>query len=284
MPISIRSAARRLRDLVTRPGPAVQTLRSHALSVSRSEAAYLDVCRRAPIDAAVFSSFRRHPGYTRVLEHVTAGQGLQYLQALSPAGRACRHVVEAARNDTVGGPRTQRILDGLEISPTTLRYLKVADDLEQRFGTLDDARLVEIGVGYGGQCRILDSLFALKSYTLIDLRPVLGLAEEYLSHFPLRTAVRLITLNELAPEAHDLALSNYAFTELALDLQEAYFEKVLRRAPRGYMTYNDIGPAEYRSMAVHELAVRLGGASYPEVPLTHPRNRILIWGGDGVRS
>lgn len=269
---------RRLGALATRPVPAGQALRSHAESVSRDEAAYLDVCRLAPIDASVFASFRRHPGYTRVLEHVSEEQGHEYLRLLSANGLARRHLAEAARNDTLGQPHTMRIEPGIEIAPTTLRYLKVADDIEQMFGGLDGATVVEIGVGYGGQCRVLDMLFALKSYTLVDLRPVLNLADEYLSHFPLRTTVQSLTMNELSARPYDFAVSNYALTELSRDLQETYYRKVLQHASKGYITYNNIGPAEYRPMTATELIDRLGGRSFPEEPLTHPHNQIIAWG------
>ena len=73
---------------------------------------------------------------------------------------------------------------GIAVSPTTLRYLKVANDLETLFSSLDGLRICEIGVGYGGQCRVLDAMFAVKSYTLVDLRPVLELASVSLVSLP----------------------------------------------------------------------------------------------------
>ena len=258
--------------------PPSPTQFSYAASVSREEDAYLDVCRRAPMDPTVFAGFRRDPGYTRVLEHVSEEQGRQYLRLLSRDGRALANLQEAVKNDALGRPRTMRLDSGLEISPTTLRYLKVADDIERMFGGLDGASVVEIGVGYGGQCRLLDMLFTLKSYTLLDLRPVLNLAETYLSHFPLRTAVSFVTMNELAPRPYDFAISNYAFTELSRDIQQTYYQKVLRQSGMGYITYNDIGPVEYRPMTSDELCRLLAATTYPEEPLTHPNNRIIAWG------
>jgi putative sugar O-methyltransferase len=169
------------------------------------------------------------------------------------------------------------------ISPTTLRYLKVADDLEKLFGSLEQVDVIEIGVGYGGQCRILDALFAIKSYTLVDLKPALDLAAEFLSHFPLRTSVRFLTMNELGPRSYDLAISNYAFTELAGEVQEIYFAKVLEGTSRGYVTFNAIVPDEYRSLDRNELCQRLGATVLPEYPLTHPNNCIIVWGAaEGV--
>jgi putative sugar O-methyltransferase len=247
-------------------------------SISGYFGAYTRLCRLATTDPNCFENFRASPDYTPILEHVTDAQGRAYLGCLSLHGRAHAGLKEASKNDAIGGPNLMQLDGGLKIAPTTLRYLKVADDIEKSFATLDGGDVIEIGVGYGGQCRIIDALFQIKSYTLVDLQPVLDLAAVFLGHFALRTSVRFITMNELAPRSYDFALSNYAFTELPRDIQETYFRKVLSGATRGYITYNDIAPPEYRSMTRAELCERLNGTEMPEIPLTHARNCIIAWG------
>ncbi len=271
----------RLRRLLPSAGGSRDILRSNADSISGGDGGYLDVCRRVPLDARLFATFRRNPGYTTVLEHVSEAQGRNYLNLLSPAGRAFACIAEAAKNDAIGNPVTMRLDSGLVISPTTLRYLKVADDIETLFGSLDGADVVEIGVGYGGQCRVLDSLFKIKSYTLVDLRPVLNLAAEFLAHFPLRTTVRFLTMNELEARSYSFLLSNYAFTEIKRDVQEIYYRKAFEGTPRGYITYNDIAPGEFKPFTCEELCQRLGAVTFSEKPLTHPKNCIIAWGHGG---
>jgi hypothetical protein len=268
----------RLRSWRRNLNGAIRVLPAHAKSISGGDESYLDVCRRGPLDSRIFADFRRNPSYISVLEHVSPEQGREYLRLLSPAGRASRNIIEGAKNDIVGNPAVMCLDSGVMISPTTLRYLKVADDVEKHFGSLDGADVVEIGVGYGGQCRILDSLFKIKSYTLVDLRPVLNLAGEFLSNFPLRCGLRFLTMNELSPQAYDFALSNYAFTELSREIQEVYFSKVLEQTQSGYITYNDIAPAAFRPLTCDELCKRLSARTVPEQPLTHPRNCIIVWG------
>lgn len=262
--------------------PANHTVDAIASSLAAGDAGYMGICRMACLNPKLFASFRSNPAYTTILEHLTESQGRQYLAQISPQGRAFAGLAEASKNDAVGGPFTFQLDSGITVSPTTLRYLKVADDLERHLGSLDGADIVEIGVGYGGQCRVLDSLFSIKSYTLVDLRPVLDLTAEYLSHFPLRCCVRFTTMNELEPRAYDLAISNYAYTELTRELQEVYHRKALQQARRGYITYNDISPPDYNQLGIEDYRARYNAKVLPEAPLTHPKNCIIIWSQEGA--
>lgn len=273
----LKRILRRIKRLFVKPR-IFPMLPSFAESISGGDGSYLEICRAAVLSPDVFASFRQQPGYTTVLEHVSESQGRDYFCLLSPERRAHAILAEVAKNDVIGGPATMRLDSGLVISPTTLRYLKVADDLEKHFGSLDGMDIVEIGIGYGGQCRVLDAAFNLKSYTLVDLKPVVNLAEQFLSNFPLRCTVRFLTMNELEPRAYDLALSNYAFSELSRQLQETYSMKAVDQCKRGYITYNDIAPAGFQSMTGDEMCERFGGKIFPEEPLTHPRNKIIVWG------
>ena len=73
-----------------------------------------------------------------------------------------------------------------KISPSTLRYIKVLSDLILYFGNLDNLRICEVGVGYGGQARIINSIFTPHSYDFVDLNAVLLLAQKYLSNYTIK--------------------------------------------------------------------------------------------------
>jgi putative sugar O-methyltransferase len=267
----------RINRVISKFGVASTERARGGQSVSGRNHRYLKVCQLAAHNPEVLSTFRRNPDYTAILEHVNEEQGREYLRLARDAGLSNEQLEDGARNDRIGDPATIAI-GNMQISPTTLRYLKVATDISHSFGTLDGARVAEIGVGYGGQCRILDGRQRLESYTLIDMKPVLGLAEAYLSHFALRCAVRFKTMNELAVEKFDLIISNYAVTELAREVQIRYFEKVIDGSSRGYVTYNDIAPPDFQSMTRQEICDRVGGRVTDERPLTHPLNCLIVWG------
>ena len=86
-------------------------------------------------------------------------------------------------------------------------------------------------------------------------------------------------MNELSPIDYDLAISNYAFTELPRTLQDIYLNRVILKAKRGYITYNEITPKEFNSYKAAELVEMIPGALITkEIPLTHPKNCVIIWG------
>ncbi|MFO0223848.1 MAG: putative sugar O-methyltransferase [Planctomyces sp.] len=241
--------------------------------------AYPDFCYAAAHDSRLFSTFRTARVYRTILEHITDADAMVCLQELRKCPEVLALLNEFRRNDEVGGPRLLNAGEFGVISGTTLRYAKVAADLHQLFGSLDGQRIFEIGVGYGGQCRVIDACWRVQQYCLVDLRPVLDLAQAYLDRYALRTQIRYSTMNELSTEAPDLLISNYAFSELPRAVQDIYMEKVVLRSPRGYITFNDMNPAEYRSWTVRELCDVIPGARVlPEVPLTYEKNCLIVWG------
>jgi putative sugar O-methyltransferase len=240
---------------------------------------YPEFCDRASKDTSLFENFRRNPIYNAALEHDSQEQGREYLELAQKLSGFDSHLEEFKKNDRIGNPEIFEF-DGIgEISPTTLRYIKVLSDLEQEFATLDNLSICEIGVGYGGLCRIIDSYFQVKSYCLVDLPPVLAIAQKYLSHFQVRTQITCQTAEELNPEAeYDLVISNYAFTEIRREFQEVYLKKIVLRSKRGYITYNAINPESFNSYSLDELLEIIPNLRIlPEIKLTDPNDRMLVW-------
>ena len=99
-------------------------------------------------------------------------------------------------------------------SPSTLRYIKVLGDLISLFKQLGDSKICEIGVGYGCQCRIINSVTSPSEYTLVDIKPALMLTQCYLDNYIMNSVLKYKTMNELESQNYDVIISNYAFTEL----------------------------------------------------------------------
>jgi putative sugar O-methyltransferase len=240
---------------------------------------YPQACIQAANDYRAFNAFRRNPSYNEILEHVPESQGAEYLELLSRDPDVLAAMDRFKRNDDHGSPQTFEYPGIGAVSPTTLRYVKVLADIKAHFQTADDLNICEIGVGYGGQCRVINAFFKPRAYCLVDIQPALALAQRFLDNYILHSVLSYKTVNELEPLEYDLVISNYAFTELPRALQDVYLRKVILNSKKGYITYNEITPAEFRSYKADELTSAIPGSKIlKEEPLTHPKNCVIVWG------
>ena len=249
------------------------------LSTSLSDnQAYPQVCLQASSDYRFFNHFRRNNTYNQILEHATEEQGHEYLRHISRTSDLLQDIERFKPNDRFGNPRMYPYPGVGMCSPSTLRYIKVLADLKAHFVTLDNLRICEIGVGYGGQCRVINAYCRPASYTLVDIQPALALAQRFLDNYILSSTVSYRTMNALSPDEYDLVISNYAFTELPRAIQDVYLHKVLLNSRRGYITYNEITPVDFNSYKKHAIVEMISGSRVlPEEPLTHPGNCIIVW-------
>ena len=244
---------------------------------------YLIAVRGALRSHARFRYFKRHPFYKSVLEHVSKDQGKEYLKIILEENPSFieEKLDIFSKLDELGSPKKYIYDQFGKISPTTLRYLKVASDLRKYFGDNLGKEITEIGCGYGGQLLVLDQLFCIDRYTMFDLLPVCELISQYVDTNILNSSYRTTTINQFTPQDFDLVISNYAFSELPLKLQMTYFRKVLSRAKKGYLTMNSgrgtTGSSDRLSLV--ELQNMIPDLEIlEERPLTGPNNYIVIWG------
>jgi hypothetical protein len=240
---------------------------------------YADFCKKAVADDNVFKSFKRHPHYTYMLEHVTEGMGRDYYDEIEKEFPYLLDFIDKFKtNDNLGEPNMYYYANIGLISPTTLRYIKVLADILNIFGRYDGIDVVEIGVGYGGQCKILHDFGLPLSYTMIDLPEVLALAKKCNKYHKINNIVYK-TPSELDITKCDLLISNYAFTEISREYQEQYVEKVIANATHGYITCNYFGKMDKTEALsrAEVLSLKEHYTVYPEKPLTGQDNLIYTW-------
>jgi len=202
---------------------------------------YKDICQIFVNDDNAFAHFRTYgPDYNRVIEHVSQAQGQQYLiSALGTYPRLIDNLDRVRKNDAVGRPAVYPYSNVGLFSPTTLRYAKVMADIYKHMGGFDIGKnVIEIGGGYGGQCRIINEFMNPETYTIIDLPIVNQLQEKYLSRFhtcPIEYVCDP-TLEELKGKKFDFVISNWAFDELLPEYQEIYFETIIKNSKHGYLS------------------------------------------------
>jgi putative sugar O-methyltransferase len=245
--------------------------------------AYAAAVLRALEDQKSFDNFKRIPAYQEILEHVTKQQGEAYLDILKSRndGMLEKALETVLVSDSTGNPVKYNYKNlSIPLSPTTLRYVKVASDLKHLFGSgLDE--VAEIGCGYGGQCLVNDALLDYKHSVLFDLSFVNRLIERYLDYTLMNGAYEVTTINQQLPRQYDLVISNYAFSELPAELQRMYIKKVLANSKRGYLTMNSgiAGALNTGKLSIQELRDLLPPFEcLIEEPLTYEHNYIMVWG------
>ena len=186
------------------------------------------------------------------------------------------------RNDSVGSPRSYMYPEFEKISPTTLRYIAVALDINKEMDIKRIHKIVEIGAGYGGQAAILDKFIPNLEYFIFDLPLVQKLIDKYLSSLGMRNFTHLSLADSMENREFDLVISNYAFSELPRNLQIEYLERVLLKSKNGYLIMNSgRGNATGRSsgkLSLKELSERIPGLLVKEeIPLTSPDNYVIYW-------
>jgi putative sugar O-methyltransferase len=192
----------------------------------------------ASTNSAAFARFR-----SDTLDRITElnfETGAQYAESLLRMSPSYRQLLpEFRRNDDVGDPTTYQYPQIGNFSAATLRYVKFLGDMETLFGSLNGFHIVEIGGGYGGQCRLIMSRFKPATYTMIDLPEMLRLARRYLSTFGFDQAIAFCRpVQRLPQRSADLVISNYAVSEIRRSEQERYLRNVINLARRGYILYN----------------------------------------------
>lgn len=254
----------------------------YSRSVSE-DSPYPLICQQAADNDETFANFKRHPHYRAILEHVTYEEGLEYLLVIREEyPEMLNHLDRFRENDLLGNPYVYNYGSFGSFSPTTLRYIKVAGDLNKRFGDqLSRMHIVEIGGGYGGQCKILSDLCGFASYTIIDLPSASALSKKYLDRLGVKNVYFLNNAELQLNKPYDLVISNYAFSELEGNEQVDYLDEIISATPYGYMTMNYMEPFNQRFTNEELISIfcsyKRQGKFTPEKPITAGPNQIFTW-------
>lgn len=256
------------------------TLRAERSSVSDNNE-YPRFCQMAALDPQMFANFRQSHECRKIIETVGAYDGQEYLRITLQQTPHFHNLMPIfKKSDTIGNPG-MILYDNYDlIAPTTLRYIKVASDLFTMFGTLDDFTIIEIGGGYGGQCKIIHDAFKCKRYIIVDLPGPLALAKKFLESQGIKNVIYVTPDLPVPVNSCDLVISNYAYSELTAPFRKKYIDTIIQFAKRGYLTCNVAGSDLFASK--QQLLQELTQNNVPwieleEKPLTDPHNYLVCW-------
>jgi putative sugar O-methyltransferase len=233
-------------------------------------------------DGDLMRRFRRNFQYRLILEHVSYRQGLDYQKRISSLGVVSNDLItQLALDDTFGDPRRYYYKDIGWISPTLLRYVSVYSEIESFIGLKNVNSIVEIGIGYGGQARVINKLGGVIDYKFYDLKDVQTLASTYLARTCPQFLPGCLDIENIELATFDLVISNYAISELPIDVQQEYLEKVINTSTHCYLIMNSgasnkTGRSSGKLPQDALLRALPGSSIHPEIPLTGPDNWVLI--------
>lgn len=232
----------------------------------------------------LFNRFRRIYNYRSIVDTVTYWQGHEYLKRINEIkNNRFLDYNKYKTNDLIGNPITYKYPLMGQLSPTTLRYISVALELENYFGENLNGRFVEIGAGYGGQYAILDEFFKIDEYGIFDLECVQELTNKYLKCLNKNFKTTNYSMNSYEIKEWDLVISNYAFSELPAELQMWYVKNIFQHSKKGYLIMNS-GDTNSTGRNNGKMSLETLRRELPtneilkEVPNTGPDNYVLLWG------
>ena len=240
---------------------------SNLLLASTDEEAYRAFCHKAVEEPYTWKSFKKDTVLSSYMDYGTYEDGEKLASIIrEDYPHLIAKVHKFRNNDRIGKPKTYRYKDFGKISPVSLKYMKVAGDLEKLFGNLDGLKVLEIGGGYGGQCKVLKDLYKFGKYTIVDFEETIELAKIHL----LMQGVSSIDFNEVKTpllEDYDLVISNYAFSKYSKEIQDKFFEKLINMSKRGYIVSD-------RAEELVSLLEEKGSVSIEEMG----SSSLIVWG------
>jgi len=280
-----------LRSLFDLTGHAVYNNRIDKNRSNSDDGLFLYNVKEAIYNEKKFNKFRNNFFWKSVVENTSYNEALiylknidkKYLNTLDSNNKNIFEFLEKIDKlfcaKTFNFPTINK-----RISGNSIRYLKQSTDIKKKINSKKFEKVVEIGVGCGLQCLILDQLLQIRKYILVDVDLVLKLSKKFLENFILKLSYDFKTLNTFNNiDKYDLVISNYAFSELPKTLQLMYLDKIILRAKNGYLTMNTGTKYSYNHNDKHKhlsqqyLLSKIKNSKILEDPVNIKSNYIIYW-------
>ncbi len=248
-------------------------------SATGNSVLYREVCKNAAIDDSIFQNFRSIEAYFNAVECGQGGEFADYIRSYATL-KTISLMPQFRKLEQYGNPIKNEIQGFGQFSGTTLRYILIADHISRLFNLPKNYKAAEVGAGFGGQAYILSQLRPFSQYYIYDLPEVEMLIDKMMSTLSLRKVICLEAHAELPVEGIDLFISNYAFSECDRNTQLDYFTRVIVKAKRGYMLYNDTNIFDHLPLTEFIDLLQANGINptiHPEPVFSYTGNALITW-------
>lgn len=245
---------------------------------------YREICKKAATDPQYLATFRSIPEFRLAFE-ITSGES--FAQYVVASERLSSKIENFRLLETIGQPVLNYYPDLGNFSATSLRYICLADQIKKMVALPPNPVIAEIGAGFGGQCFMLSQLHPFAKYYFFDLPEVELLIRKVMDTLNVQNTYCIPMEEHLPEERIDLVISNYAFSECDREIQMEYFERIIKKADRGYMIYNQIiQDSGIDSLSLEEFvqllrSIGLRPKTHKELLSTAPGNYVVIWNRSG---
>lgn len=227
---------------------------------------HVPVCIEAVDNDEVFNTFKRDTNFTVILEHTSEEASRVFLHRILNEFSDYAKKIDwdkVAENDKLGAPILLEYPDvpskNKLYSPSTIAYAFKALDIlrHMKDSSLKNVNILEIGAGYGGQCKMIFDMAPLfdvniESYTLVDLYHPTKLQKKYLSKLGYTDkifyqAFELLEDGRVTLNKFDYLISIYALSEFTQRIRDVYLNLlgsdykyyILWNTPAAYDVYAD---------------------------------------------
>ena len=233
-------------------------------------------CKAVCSSPFLFDNFKTHPIFCQIIGNDIRNReiALECLNGIKN-GQLLEKIDIFKTNCKVGNPLIYNLPIVGDISPGTIYFLSILDRLLSNFGNIDDMRICEIGVGYGGQANCI-LLSGVKEYTCIDTPTMIDFSRRYLQRFSHENVCFFSTEGIDTSRSYDLVISNWCLSEFDKPGLDFYLENVISNANFGYFEMNiwDTDRLGYLVQRLTELFRRL--IIVPEIVKTNPNQNLLF--------
>lgn len=208
---------------------------------------YINKCISFVEDDTLFKNFKREPNFQKILEGNEFAVGEIALKSIDNLGKR-EEFIELLplfrENEKIGNPQFL-FFEGIgKVAPSTIRYANTYFEIRKLLKKSVLKKIVEIGGGYGGLCKILSSVYNFQTYILVDLPEVIELCKKYLSNFKeLNGKIKFVYVSEIDNidfSGTDLVIADSSLSECNLQTQLLYTKKILSNSKYIYLVYNTL--------------------------------------------
>jgi hypothetical protein len=231
---------------------------------------YIQIVEKCLNSEAMFAKFKSEHSYNQIVGMSSVWQAEIWIKDIFENHPEVINLLpKLIKNDTHGLPTAWAYENNITISPNTARYINSSLQIKSHFKFVDRINVAELGIGYGGLCYIMNCLFDIDSYGLIDLPPVQNFAKKYL------TQLETNNVQFVQPKDNNLFISEFCLSEFDDEQLYDYYDKHVITSNHIFLQMN-LHEEERKAKFLKRVTSDFDCIIKDEFPKTHWPNYVIL--------